>query len=218
YRTTDYTIAGNNEKLPINFSLLKTIPLGSQKTQGLSDTVYQDVAVDLDQPYFYRLSAYSRSGGESVTSDENPNYELRSLSDGLEVKSGGQTATVLPFPYQDSTLTFTWTPRGSATGGKYIVKIYEYDGNTGEEIIVAWAQITGGYTSDQPISLNIDFSNIGAISPDIANDGRILNHIKSGDQTYGRQYFWRIYYVEGQSTDLMTLQGSIAEGTFNLGD
>lgn len=213
YRTTETTILGTGEISPINFSLLKTIPLGSQKTQGLPDTLYEDLSIEFDQSYYYRLSAYSRSGGESVTSDASPNYKLLQLPYGLSATSGGVTSDPLPFP-QDSILTFSWIPKGSATGGNFILKIYEFNDFTGDEAIVAWAKTKGGYTSGIPVSLTIDFSSLGTIPLSSANDGRVVNYLKRGDTSYGRQYIWRIYSVEGGSDNL----GSIAEGRFNLGD
>jgi len=195
YRTTDYIIQGTGEQKPVNFNQIVKIPLGSQEP----DTTFEDINIDNGERYYYRLTTYSNSGGESSPSEESPNFVIKN-SPILESPTGQ-----FDIP-KDKTLTFKWTHDG---GGSYIVKVYTQDPYSGETTIVARCYIEqSGFAGAD--SVTIDFNSPGTFG----ESGREINVYKTleGD-FYGVPYSWYVIYAE-PAIDQLT--GSISESAFSL--
>jgi hypothetical protein len=202
FRTTETFTQGDGQKVPVNFTLLRKIPLGSEDDVSvLSDTSYQDFTIESNQRYYYRLTAYSRSGGESTPSIESPNYEIKSYPI-IEVPTG---EFAIP---SDRKLTFKWSNDPSAAG-TYIVKIYTEDPFFGTNTIVGRAIIenTGFAGAD---SVTFDFSTL----KDTVIANRTISTYKflEGD-SFGVPYKWYLYFSESA---IDQLKGSISESAFSL--
>ncbi len=202
YRTTTTTNLGTGEVVPVNFTLLRKIPLGSEDgVSVLSDTSYQDFSIELYQRYYYRLTAYSRSGGESTPSLESPNYEIKSYPN-IESPTGE-----FQIP-SDRKLTFKWTNIEDAAG-TYIVKIYTEDPFSGVNTIVGRAIINqAGFPGEE--SVTFDFSMLKDTV--IANKTISTYKFLEGD-SFGVVYNWYVYFSESA---IDQLKGSISESAFSL--
>ncbi len=197
YKTTQFTIAGSGDTIPVNFNLLKKIPLGSEE----SDTSYQDLDVDQFNRCFYRLTAYSKSGGESTPSTKSPNYLVKSYPI-LEEPTGQFQIPA------NKKLTFKWSNDPSAAG-TYTVKIYTQDDDSGNFDIVARAIIdnTGFAGAD---SVTFDFNSLNA---SIDGNRNITVYKLLEADSFGVIYNWYVFYSES-TIDLLT--GSISESAFSL--
>ncbi len=195
YKTTQFTIAGSGDTIPVNFNLLIKI---SEK----SDTSYQDFDVDQFNRCFYRLTAYSKSGGESTPSTKSPNYLVKSYPI-LEEPTGQFQIPA------NKKLTFKWSNDPSAAG-TYTVKIYtQDDDDSGNFDIVARAIIdnTGFAGAD---SVTFDFNSLNA---SIDGNRNIAVYKLLEADSYGVRYNWYVFYSES-TIDLLT--GSISESAFSL--
>ncbi|ACF14985.1 hypothetical protein Ctha_2536 [Chloroherpeton thalassium ATCC 35110] len=210
YRTTE-TTPSNGEDVPINFQLLKTIPLGSQDTKQLPDTAYEDYSVDLNTTYYYRLTAYSSSDGESLPSSEKPSYYLTAGVTLLE-PSGSFS---MP---EDSSITFSWQSSVSFSGGTYLLKVYSIDDYTGEETIVSQTSLVDGFAALENIEVTVSYKTLGEFggySFSGSNERTVIyNELESsGTSSYGQRYYWRVYFL---SSGIDNLVGSITEGSFEI--
>ena len=202
YKTTQFTIAGSGDTIPVNFQLLRKIPLGSEDGLTiLSDTSFQDFNVETSSRYYYRLTAFSKSDGESTPSIENPSYELKSYPT-LDAPAGQFQIPV------NKKLTFKWTNDPSAAG-TYTVKVYTENPFSGQVDIVARAIIdnTGFGGGD---SVTFDFNSLNA---SIDGNRNITVYKLLEADPFGVIYNWYVFYSES-TIDLLT--GSISESAFSL--
>jgi len=208
YRTTETVPLTNGKEVPVNFQLLKDIPLGSQDIKQLPDTAYEDYSVKANETYYYRLTAYSTSGGESLPSSTYPSYMLRTGS-ALITPNGG-----FPMP-EDSLITFEWSPYTQFSGGRHLLKVYSINDFTGEETLISQTSFDGGYSGN--IKITVDYTDVGASgAPSFFGGLKTVIYtplISSGTSAYGQRYYWRVYALESGIDNLV---GSITQGNFEI--
>jgi hypothetical protein len=120
YRIFRTNEVATDTALPINFRLLREIPLGSQEAVGLPDTVFIDANVVPDVQYFYQVEAYTRRGARSE----------RSLPETFRLATRVNPRTPigqLVFSRQDTTIRFEWG-KPPFVSGFYVLKLYEFRG------------------------------------------------------------------------------------------
>ena len=202
YKTIDFDIAGSGDTIPVNFNLLRKIPLGSEDGLTiLSDTSYQDFDVDQFNKCFYRLTAYSKSGGESTPSTKSPNYLVKSYPI-LEAPTGQFQIPV------NKKLTFKWSNDPSAAG-TYTVKVYTEDPKTGQvEIVARGIIVDTGYNGGD--SITFDFSSINS-SVDGSRNIEVYKLLEA--DSFGVVYEWYLYF---SLSTIDLLSGSISESAFSL--
>ncbi|MDX2127483.1 MAG: hypothetical protein SFU91_00425 [Chloroherpetonaceae bacterium] len=178
FRTVD-TLGGR----PVNFRLLREIPIGTQVIGG--DTTFLDTQVGLDTAYYYQVASYSRFGTQSNLSTTE-SYRLTRRPSLLGPKN------VIDLP-SDSIITFFWN-KPNVSSGYYVIKVYEFNGSENfieeECMAVGYQKSTFLFTD----SLRIDFRTIRTqLSFD---EGiRVFKKIQSGN----RQYRWRVFlYPRGR--------------------
>ncbi len=175
FRTTE-VIGGT----PVNFRLYRDLPLGSQAPLGIADTVFFDANVVVGTRYYYRLRAYSRSGGESDFADSIVTYQLTQRA--LLIRP--QNITTIS--RRDSSILFEWRKPLQASGF-YALKLYEFNQSEDfeESDCIALAYRQSSFTEID--SLRIDF-------------GRVSAQLQGGLGTKvfrlmqnGREYRWRVF-------------------------
>ncbi len=170
---TEQTVDGR----PVNFSLRQKLPLGSQATQNLPDTVFIDESVRDGVMYYYKLVAYSKLGAASDFSAEFQQYELRSAAI-AEAPSGNISMPA------DSTLTFRWGDN-LRSQGFYCLKVYVDDLNFEEDNCVA---IATGQTFLANDSVRINFSRTQVTFPGTTGI-KVFKRLENG-----KRYFWFVVF------------------------
>ncbi len=194
YKTIDFNVLGNGDTIPVNFNLLSKIP-------EKSDTSYQDFDVDQFNRCFYRLTAYSKSGGESTPSTKSPNYLVKSYPT-IESPTGQFQIPA------NKKLTFKWSNNPSASG-TYTVKVYTRDRKTDQvEIVARGIIVDTGYNGGD--SITFDFSSINS-SVDGSRNIEVYKLLEA--DSFGVVYEWYLYF---SLSTIDLLSGSISESAFSL--
>ncbi|PIO47745.1 MAG: hypothetical protein CMR00_08615 [[Chlorobium] sp. 445] len=182
YRVFRTSEVAQDTTLPINFRLLREIPLGSQEAIGLPDTVFIDAAAVPDVQYYYQIEAYTRRGARS----ERSVPESFRLATRVEPRTPiGQ----LVFSRSDTTIYFEWG-KPSFASGFYVLKLYEFRGfdTFFEEDCVAILYDGSSFRDRDTVSIN--FGQVfQAPSPvrRIPNGLRVFKRLESGVQ-----YRWQV--------------------------
>ncbi len=175
FRTTE-VIGGT----PVNFRLYRDLPLGSQAPLGIADTVFFDANVVIGTRYYYRLRAYSRSGGESDFADSIVTYELARRATPV------RPSTSVLLSRRDSSITFEWQKPLDASGF-YAFKLYLFNENEvfeESDCIAVSYQISSFTTVD---TLRINFNRINSQLQGETGT-RVFRLLESG-----REYRWRVF-------------------------
>jgi len=170
---TEQTFEGR----PVNFSLRQKLPLGSQATQNLPDTVFIDERVRNGVMYYYKMIAYSKLGAASDFSETFQQYQL-----GVSATADAPSANIsMP---SDSTLTFKWVDNLQSQGF-YCLKVYVDDLDFREENCVA---IATGQTFLESDSVRINFSRTRTTFPGTTGT-KVFKRLEKG-----KRYFWFVNF------------------------
>ena len=82
---------------------------------NLYGTVFYDLLVDADFPYYYKVKAYSETGDESDFSTETVGSASTSGADGPEIIQGGPVVSGTYSSNQEASGTYTFNEDGSCT-------------------------------------------------------------------------------------------------------
>lgn len=198
YRIFRTAEVARDTAVPINFQLLREIPLGSQEPLGLPDTVFIDATVQPDVEYFYQVEAYTRRGARSERSLPE-RYRLAQRVNPLS------PIGILRLSRRDTTIQFEWR-KPPLVSGFYVLKIYEFRGfdTFFEEDCVAILYDGSSFFDRDTVSINFGQA-YQAPSPArrFTNGLRVFKRLENGVE-----YRWQ---VQAFPEDINRAYGAVSE-------